>query len=109
MDGFFVDPDDLECAARQLRVIGSNVDANSLLRYSVSARSMGSEALANALVGLNQASMAALASLRNQSTATADRMDDALRTYREVDEAVAEVMTTSTDSIPASHMSPRSG
>lgn len=101
MGGFFVDPDDLECAAERLRVMGSRVDANSLLQYTISARSVGSEVLANALASFNQASRTALTSLRNQSTHTANLMVDSLRAYQEVEAAVAELMATNADSLPA--------
>lgn len=93
VDGFFVDLDDLERAAERLRAVGADVDANSVLRYSVSARSAGSEELASALTRLNQASKQALTTLRELSADAADRLSGSARTYRDVESAVAGILT----------------
>lgn len=96
MDGFFVDLDDLECAAQRLQAVGSDVDANSVLRYSVSARSMGSEELANALATFNVASRTALTGLRERSARIADAVTDSARTYRQADIAASDTLTEPT-------------
>ena len=93
MDGFSVDLDELDRVADDLRSAGEQVDANSVLQYSIAPRSSGNEALADALAALNRASQHALATMRADTAEAADRILESLHAYLEADSSVADLLT----------------